>query len=361
MDPNAVTAPPFRLVILMAACRCLGWIVALTFMAIVSRAACAGARVELEIYTDERVPLTGPQEWLQRLGQVGVTNLQIRGKQPTDTVGIEQRGTEADPVYRVTGAITSNNDLILPGGKFTLSEAGRAAKWLKDLARHGSPTEQNRKRAFGLNQRKLDEIRTDLAQPAGFSTAGMSRAAAVEKIARKLQVPLEIGRDRLAALEQEKVAEDLIELSCGTALACVLRPAGLCLVPGESEEGKLRYEVVKAKADLEVWPVGWPPEKPERDTVPAMYEFLNVNIQGVAVTDVLKAIGGRVKLPVLMDHNALARHGIQPEKVMVSLPQSRTTYSLTLRKALFQARLKHELRVDEAGTPFLWVTTIKPL
>ena len=46
---------------------------------------------------------------------------------------------------------------------------------------------------------------------------------------------------------------------------------------------------------------------------------------------------------------------------MVSFPQSRTTYSIALRKMLFKAGLKFEVRVDEAGKPFLWVTTLKPV
>ena len=54
---------------------------------------------------------------------------------------------------------------------------------------------------------------------------------------------------------------------------------------------------------------------------------------------------------MLIDHNALARHGIDPAKAMVTLPRSRTTYSLALRKLLFQAGLKFELRCDEAGIP----------
>jgi hypothetical protein len=66
-------------------------------------------------------------------------------------------------------------------------------------------------------------------------------------------------------------------------------------------------------------------------------------------------------VPVLVDHNALARHGVDPSKVTVSHPPSRTTYSQVLPKILFQARLKSEVRVDEAGKPFLWVSTIKPI
>jgi hypothetical protein len=42
------------------------------------------------------------------------------------------------------------------------------------------------------------------------------------------------------------------------------------------------------------------------------------------------------------------------------MPQTRTTYSLALRKLLFQAGMKFEVRCDDADSPFLWVTAVKP-
>ena len=321
----------------------------------------AAGRVDLEVFLDDRAPLTAAQEWATRLGQVGVTSLQIRAKRSGDQVGMERGGSEASPTYRVVGALNSQNELVLPGARFGLSEAARVAQWLRDLARLGPASERPARVMFGLTAKQLQQARTELAAPIGFSTAGMTRAAAVERIRGRLQLPLEVGRDRREALEAEKVEEDLADLSCGTALAAVLRPVGLCLVPREADAGRLRYDVVRSQPGLEVWPVGWPPEKPERDLVPTMYEFLNANVQGVAITKVLEAVGGRLKMPFLMDHNALARHGIEPEKAIIKLPRSRTTYSILLRKALFQAGLKHEVRVDEAGTAFLWITSIKTL
>ena len=74
-----------------------------------------------------------------------------------------------------------------------------------------------------------------------------------------------------------------------------------------------------------------------------------------------KAVGKHLKVLVLLDHNAMALHGIDPAKTNVSHPQKKTNYSIALRKILFQARLKFELRIDEAGKPILWVTTLKPV
>jgi hypothetical protein len=187
----------------------------------------------------------------------------------------------------------------------------------------------------------------------------MTRRQAIEKIGRQLMLPLQIDQRQLQAMdEDDKLTDELLGVSSGTALAYILRPRGLSLVPRQSG-GRAVYTVVEAQANEKVWPVGWPPEKPRREVMPALFEFLTVNIQGVSVAQALDAVAKRMKVPVLVDHNALARHQIDPAKVPASLPRSRTTYSLILRKVLFQARLKSELRVDESGDPLLWVTTIK--
>ena len=113
-------------------------------------------------------------------------------------------------------------------------------------------------------------------------------------------------------------------------------------------------------ATFKAWPIGWTSDKSDHDAIPALFEFRNVNVQNVSAATALEVIGKRVKMPVLLDRKALAKYNIDPKKSPVSFPNKRTTYSLALRKMLFQARLKFEVRYDDAGTPFLWVTTNKP-
>ncbi len=332
----------------------LGWVL-FTFAG--SAQAIAAGRVELEVYLEERVAATAQHEWLRELSRAGIRNLRIRAKRPGDEIGIAARGTSSAPVYAVTGAILSDDELVVPGAKFRLSEARRLARWIDEVAEQGPPSHREERVAFGLTVSQLERLLEELAQPVGFSTQDLSRREVVERIGRSVRVPLRL---EAGAIETEKVSAELSTISRGTALAYALRAEGLCLVPRPGAEGA-ELTVVKSKPDLEIWPIGWEPEKPLPELVPELYEFLNVNVQNVTVATVLNAIGQRAKLPVLIDQNALARHGLDPEKATVSLPQSRTTYSLTLRKALFQGGLKFEVRADEAGRPFLWVTSIKPL
>lgn len=315
----------------------------------------AAGEVQLEVVGGTGSPLVY-QEWLKALSGAGIRNVRIRSAQPADRPAIDVRGTAERPVYLVTGVLGAGDEIVLPGGRFRRSEVRRLAEWLDDLAKRGPPESRPARSAFGLTDKQLEAVHDDLARPLEFSTAGVGRAEALQKIAGRLKVPLRIEGELPG---DEKIEEELSGVSAGTALACILRPVGFALVPQESGGG-LAYRVASAKLDQEVWPIGWPPKR-VHEALPGLYELRNVNVSGVSAAKVLEAVGRQLHVPVLLDHNALARHGIDPAQAAVWHPQTRTSYSVALRKILYQAGLKFEVRVDEAGHPLLWISTLKPV
>lgn len=318
----------------------------------------ATGTVRLELVGDAQGSAMLFQEWGQALGQAGIKNVTLRAAQEAGKVGIEALGTAENPIYVVTGRVVSRDELLLPPGRFRRGDVGRLAQWLKDLAESGPVAVKEEKAAFGLSVAQFRKVRADLTMSVGTITQGVPRQQVVEKIAARLKLPLRLEPQTLKALGDDKVAEELSGISCGTALACVLRAAGYCLVP-RAAGGEISYAVVQGRPDLEVWPVGWTPEKPPNRVLPALFEPHNVNVQDVSAARALAAIGERLKTPVLIDHNALARVGIDPAKVTVNHPNSRTVYNSALQKLLVQARMHFELRCDEAGAAFLWVTPIE--
>jgi len=323
-------------------------------------AARAAGRVELELVGGGPGTALAFQQWLRAFSGAGIEHVRFRSSRATDQVGVEVRGTEQSPVYVVTGAVVSANELQLPAGRFSRRDLGRLKTWLDDLARHGPGGKPREQSAFGLPAAQFAAVREDLSRPLTFATAGLSRRDVAERIGRGLATPLKLDPGAAEALAADRVAEELTGLSSGTALAYVLRPMGYCLVPRSSGSGVV-CTVTRARPELDIWPVGWEPPGPRNEVLPDLFEFHNVNVQGVTAEVTIRAIAKRLGVPALVDHNALARHGVEPAKTVVSHPQSRTTYGLALRKLLFQAKLKYEIRVDEAGRPFLWVTTIKPV
>ncbi len=329
-------------------------------MATVASSIQAAGRVRLELVGEGRGTSMAFQQWAGLLGKAGIRNVRIRTATATDRVGIEVRGTKDNPLYVVTGVIRSRDELILPSGRFRRSDVARLARRLDDLARLGPADRREPATAFGLSSEQIEQVLEDLSRPVGFSTVGMVRRATVERIVDRLLLPTKIDPAMADALDDDKISEELLGISRGTALAYLLRPAVMCLVPCKLN-GRVVYVTKRPKPGMEIWPVGREPNSPVRELLPAIYEFHNVNIQNVPADRAMAAIGKLLKVPVLIDHDALARHGIEPAKVLVTHPRRRTTYSIALRKILFQAGLKFEVRVDDAGEPFLWISTVKPV
>ncbi len=324
----------------------------------------AAGRVELELVTESNFPASAQQQWYQLLTELKVDNLRIRKAISGDKAEISVTGTQSSPVYRVTGILKSNNELIVPGGRFSSRDRGRLAEWLKKLREEGpeSTTGSREKQPFGMSPTQYAAVSSDLSRKVDFSTAGMQLHQAIEKIAGNLQLALSIDKSAAEGLRTaEAIREDLLGISSGTALAYVLRSAGLVLEPRLDARKQPEYVITHTGPNRTPWPVGWPTDKPARELLPALFEQLNVEIEDTPLSETLTAIGGRLKTPVLYDHYALARLGIDPDKTNIKLAPARLAYAIILRKALHQADLKGEWRVDDNGQPLLWVTTLKPV
>ena len=125
--------------------------------------------------------------------------------------------------------MAARDELIVPGGRFRRSECKKLAAWLDDLAKRGPPEKREKVSAFGLTASQLEKVNADLSKAVGFSTKGMTRSEAVNKIAGQLGLALKI--EGALADGDDKIEEELSEFSSGTALACILRPIGSCMVP----------------------------------------------------------------------------------------------------------------------------------
>ncbi len=298
--------------------------------------ASAAGTVQLDLVGDMHGSALLFQEWGQVLAKAGIQNVRFRTVEDPGKPGIENQGTAQDPAYVVTGIVRSRNELLLPGGQFRPSDAGRLKRWLQDLAERGpaadKATDKEENAAFGLPSAQLDRVREDLATPVDFATRGATCRQIVEKIAGRLKWLLKLDGETAQALADHKLDESLSGLSCGTALAYVLRSAGYGLLPRAAGD-QPSYAVVEIRGAVEVWPVGWPAEKAGQKGLPALFEFLNVNVQNVSAAQALEAIAKRLKMPVLVDHRALARYAIDPAKTKVSLPRSPNHVQPGLAKA----------------------------
>lgn len=318
--------------------------------------AAAQTRVEVEI-ANTGGPATAleVQNWAKLLNQLRVDRLTIRQSQAGDKPKIESSGGDRT-TYRVVAVLTERNELLLPGGRFTLRDSAGLEIWLKKLRQDGPAGSAKPKLPFGLSEAQLAHVMEDLSSPVNFSTANMDRADVLGKIAGKLSSQVAQPRQAAAALaEAGAVSEELQGMSAGTVLACILRPAGLGLAPKPVDKSKLQYEVVSLRE--ETWPVGFYDEDKELKLMPEMVQQITAEIKpGTSMTKALAAISGRLKAPILMDHNSLAVADIDPNEVTVSVKSGRYLITNVVDRILSPSRMTKQVRRDEAGNPFLWVT-----
>ena len=336
---------------------CLLFAAIIVTMASVAATATADTIVSLEVVATDRFAIAKAQEWARELGDMGFSRVRIRLADRSERPQPEIDGEPGDRSRRVTGVLTSGNVLVLPGGKFRRGDSAEIKAWIKSLDE--PPPDENPPAAFGLTAEELVDLHTMLAKQVTVETKGEAVASAANALVRELPVSVNVSaeaKQRIAA--GEPIRDELQGLSTGTALAAILRPLGLGLAP--SKQGDRVALVVDDFRKLpESWPIGWPPTEKDVEIVPKLLEFLPVEINDTPVADTVGAIAGRLDLPVLYDHNGMARHRIDPTVEKVNIPETRTYYLRVLDRALIPAGLKGEVRVDEADKPFYWIGTIK--
>ena len=322
-------------------------------------ATAAETRIEIEICTEPGFPITEARAWNELLGELGAASVRIRGAKPADEPAVQTSGKAPSITHHAVGILTADGKLLLPGGRFALADKGRLAAWLDKLKAGGEEGVTVKPAAFGLLPTQLVKVHEALAVPVAFSTAGRPPRDVAKQIADGLALKFTSDTASQRALgSTDPVADELQGLSSGTALAAVLRPLGLVLVP-EKSGPDLRLRIADSRSAAEHWPVGWPSKDNPGRTLPELFKFLNVEIADTSLGETLKAIGSRVKAPIVIDYNALARLDVDLAKKKVELPKTNTFYGKALDRILFQANLKYEVRVDEADKPFLWISAIR--
>jgi hypothetical protein len=316
-------------------------------------------RVELELIMERGFPPQNAHEWLRAMERVGADGLRIRAARNGDGIGIKNVGTDRSPQYKVYGMLTSDNRMMLQGATFRMSDVAGIKGYLETLREEGMDGLLGEKMAFGLTARQLVAVHEDLAKPIRIGTQSKNVEEVIRQLERQLATPLQIDRGARGGLaEGDAIKEELRGMTIGTGLAAMLRPLGLVLVPLK-DGADVQLVVMDSRDADEHWPIGWPLEDAPLQAAPQLFEDLPVEIR-VSLQEALDAIQPLVKIPFIYDQNSMARHGIELANVEVEA-NGRMSYFRLIKRLLSQTRpsMKAEIRTDEAGKPFLWLTTTR--
>ena len=101
-------------------------------------------------------------------------------------------------------------------------------------------------------------------------------------------------------------------------------------------------------------------KKTPAKVLPSLFKIRDVEIEDFSLADALDAVEKKIEAPIIFDLGSIQRQKIDIAGEKASFPASRRSLKAVLKRVLFQAKLKNELRLDDAGKPFIWVTTLRP-
>jgi hypothetical protein len=340
-------------------------------LAIARVASAAGPPIELELVTEHGVQITAPQQWLQLLAGIGIEHVQIRGGRQGDEPKVTNRGSAKAASYQVVGVLTSRDQLRLPGGTFSKADRAKLKDYFAQLGADGADSVTAPHIRFGLTEKELTAVLADLAQPIDFETNGMTPRTFVDRLQTKLSFKPSVDADAEQAMRTAAPAIDELKgMASGTALAITLRNCGLVMRPEKKRGQPVEYRVVVASPglirgrmlgkmsapDMQYWPIGWEPDKSPGEIAPSLFQSRGAEIDGYSLEEALGAISPLIKIPMYFDRAVLKVRQIEPAKIQVKLARTKTTYKRVIDRILSQAHLASDIRVDEAGMPFLWMT-----
>ena len=316
--------------------------------------------IELEISTSPRAPLGSQQEWNMLLNDVGADRVRLRtaGSAKVKVVESESSGLSR---IKILGAI-QDRKLVLPGKSFSARDKAMLREYIQQLRDDGANIALADKKAFGLTSQQLVDLNGQLSKKLELTTKGQTAAEVLQKVRRQLPVDFETDLAAKQALKRsEPILDELEGLSIGTAMAAIMRPLGLVVAPTRERGAKTKLLITDFRKAEEHWPVGWPTQDIPLRSVPDLLEKFPIEVRDFPLGQVIQAIQAKSEVPMLLDHNSIARADIDLSTSQVTLIKKNASYLHALGKVLNQTKpkMKYEIRADENGKSFLWLTTLR--
>ncbi|MDO4569140.1 MAG: hypothetical protein Q4D38_01995 [Planctomycetia bacterium] len=313
--------------------------------------------IRLEVFSQGTLRPQLAQDWGAAMQTLGFQSVRFRTGDESDALDIVDLGDEN---YKVSALLTDNNEIYLPG-RVSFSR-NRIREIYPYLEKQIALMKLSAAPLPAANAQMQEVAFRDLAQPVGFSTQERKRRLVLKKIIGdmenvRVRTPAAIAS---ALSEEDLVPEELQDVSRGTSLAYLLRYIGYCAVPRRQADGAIVLTLVDSRdvGDETILPIGYPVERPGE--IDILFEKFNANVNGVRAQVVLDSLQSRLQIPFLYDYNSILLDDIDLEEVVIKQKPARFTYSRLLDLVLYQAGLQKEVRMDEAGNVFLWITTIRP-
>ena len=319
-------------------------------------------RLDIEVLIQSQPSFrVAAQDWGREFQTLGYSP-RFRLPRPGDELRIEDSTLDDQPVVHVIGGMSKDGAIEFANRKFTLADLKPLAEFLDELATFGAGGRPETNPTWGLTNENLAELIAVMAEPIAAPITLDSPAVTLDSIGVPASIRLsysEAARSIALGKRPDTAPEslDLTGVSRGTAIAIVLAQYGLGFRPQRNEAGTITLEVDVGDETSNLWPAGWKTQESAGTVVPAWIKSIPVDLDEVEVSTITSAFAERLQVSYFASTHSLARSGIDLDVVTYTHRNSKVSPFRLLTAVGGKLHLGFDIRADEAGHVFLWVTT----
>lgn len=318
--------------------------------------------VEIEILTEDGSGLRA-QEWRSALEPLQIPFSVRRGESSEEP---ETKEKTYGTLRKVTaiGRMDRSGKLTFADRVFEPGDRAKIKAWVADLQTYGAQGTPDGRPLWGLNEEQFTAVYNSLMEVTTDDLRDQPLEQAVNSLPLPADYPLHwspSARKRIKADEQKKavVRQSTEGFTTATALAILLNDHGLGFRPTRTPQGRLELLIDVPDKAPNVWPVGWPLKQPRQTSAPKLFSLQQMFLDDKSVLDVVGMASEAVGLPVLFDYPELDRIDQNWADLPVVYPPRQATWHTVLRDVLNKGKLTFDLWQDEAGRPFIYITSLK--
>ena len=322
--------------------------------------------VIVEILTGKAGAGLQTQQWRPFFEQLGVA-VRIRQSILNEEPEVVERKFGRLRQITLRGRLDRRGKLVFLDRTFVRGDAAKFREWIRELETYGAQGAPEGKPLWGLNKTQYGGVHTALSRKTGNEIEGLALEAALEKLELPSDYPLRLTTTTRSWLATRfpgapKTRKRLLGTSQGTALAILLDEYGLGFRPLRTPEGSIELVIDPLEKTTDAWPIGWDLRKlklSRQKTAPKLFALIPVELDNVKFLDILNAVSIETEVPIHVDHYRIEARGTDLEKLRVSHPPRKSSWSLLLRRVTNPHKLMSCIRVDELGQPLVWITTLQ--
>lgn len=318
--------------------------------------------VEIVLLTTDSGGALQAQQWRAALEPLEIP-LSIRSG--SDDEKIETTEKTIGTLRKVTavGELGRSGKITFADRSFQPGERQKIKQWIDDLKTYGAQGTPEGKPLWGLTEEQFAKVYEGVTDVSTSDSRDKELTDAIAELPLPAEFPIrwtDAAKKQLArGKDTAMVRQSTQGFTVATALAVMLRDHGLGFRPARTPAGTMELVIERPENAGDVWPVGWPLKLPRQQAAPGLFKLQQVFFDEIPLQEVLAKGSQATKVPMLFDYTALDRHDEEWASVAATFPLRQATWHTVIKDVLNKRKLTCDLWQDEAGRPFLDVTTVK--